>query len=379
MPDIQDSPSPASSGSTPAPDIKKDVIGSAFPSQPAKDSKPAPRTIKYPPLLLDKSQTILLDLEQKLGTKLLVYYTNHDSRITDEDVQFFFSHVRELPAESSLCLILISPGGSGTAAWRIANLLKNYCHNLTVIIPSQCASAATLLSLAADKILFGPAGYLTAIDTSLVHPLNPRFSERFEPTSISVDQVNRIKNFINEDLKNHPCSKSLSEILFEKIHPIVIGELERSSSLSKLIAINIMQLRNNVPSEEDQKRIADILNDSYPTHGYPIVLKEAQRIGLPAESTPSDLNTPLWDLTKLCSLISRKVVTNFSPDYYHLEGVPVMIESASKRTLFVASYDKRLGPRPGMGWLTENERSRWLVATPSENPAEKYKLSEIEL
>ncbi len=41
------------------------------------------------------------------------------------------------------------------------------------LVPLECASAATMIALGADRILMGPTAYLTAVDTSLNHALSP--------------------------------------------------------------------------------------------------------------------------------------------------------------------------------------------------------------
>jgi hypothetical protein len=365
------------------PDTKEGTFPEVKPSMPHRPVGPAdlkPITpIKYPPFLWEKSQTLIREIEQKLQHKVLVYFTHPEARINNEDVDYFYSHLRELQSGSNLSLILVSDGGSITAAWRIANVLRSFCHSLNVIVPSRCASAATLIALSAERVFFGPAGYLTAIDTSLTHPLNPRADERSAPCSISIDQINRVISFIEGDLKSHASSKSLSEILFEKIHPVVLGEIQRCSSLSKMVAINIMKLRVNPPTEEQQAAIANALNDSYPIHGYPIVLKEAQQIGLSAEPLPVELNPLLWELVKVYSLSSKKTITNFTSSYYHLEGLPVIIESTDKRTALSISFDKKFLPQPGLGWVTENDRTRWLSAVLDPQTPGKPKISEVEL
>lgn len=352
-----------------------------LPSPRPKEPTPATSLppIRFPPFFWSRSQQLIKQIEGQINSKLLIYFTYAGAMIDNDDVDYFFSHVKDLPPESSLSLVLISDGGSGQAAWRIANVLRQHCNQLTIIVPSRCASAATLLALSAEKILFGPAGYLTAIDTSLEHPLNPRPTEKEHPSRVSVDQINRVRDFINQDLKDHPCNKSVSEILFEKIHPVVLGELQRTSSLSKLLAKNMMSLRSNAPSPEEQSRLADKLNDAYPSHGYPIVYREAKQLGLPVEMLPPGLHSLFWEVVKLYSLTCKKVITNLSPSLSHLEHMPVVLESFGKRTFFSVSFDKRLMPQPGLGWVTENDKSRWLSATPDAKNLEKPKLSEIEL
>lgn len=378
MPDFNDKNFPDDQPSKPAdsplpPQLLK---SQAIPTPNPKLDTPKVQ-IKYPPFLWPQTQNVIKDLESKINSRVLVYYTHPSSQINNDDVEYFFSHVKELNPESSLTLILISSGGSGMAAWRIANVLRKYCQKLDVIVPSRCASAATLLSLSADTIYFGPAGYLTAIDTSLYHPLNPKASERGESVSVSVDQINKISNFINDDLNVHHSTKSLSEILFEKIHPIVLGELQRSSNLSKMIAKNMMKLRSAPVSEEEQERIVNVLNDSYPAHGYPIVLREAQQIGLPAQPLPEDLNSSVWELVKLYSLISKRATTIIDPELSHLEGIPVSIESAGRRTFFTISNDTRY--KPQFGRVMENDKSRWLSAITNPESNDKPLISEIEL
>lgn len=380
MPDINDPSAPLSRVGEG--EFKKTSLSPLLPPSRAEVS-PLPKEnpeaqIKYPLFLWKKTQPLINKIEEKLDSKVLVYFTHSSAMISNDDVDYFFSHVGGLKHEASLNLVLISSGGSGLAAWRIANVIRNYCQHLTVIVPSRCASAATLLCLSAEKIVFGPAGYLTAIDTSLEHLLNPRPSEREKPVSVSVDQINRVIEFIANDLKIHPGSKTLSEILFEKIHPAVFGELQRTSSLSKLIAMNMMKLRTNAPSDSEQSKIADLLNDSYPAHSYPIVLKEAQRIGLPAEQLPQELESSLWELVKIYSLISKGVTTNLSPVYSHFEGRPVLIESIGRRTFFSISYDKKL-LSPTLGWAKENDKTRWLTATLKPESLDKPEISEIEL
>jgi len=333
--------------------------------------------IKLPPFLWTKTQTIIKQIESQLNSKIIVYFTDNNSSIANNDVDYFFSHLSSLNQKESISLILISNGGSGLAAWRIANMIRNYCQNFNVIVPSRCASAATLLSLSADKIFISPSGYLTAIDTSLTHPLNPYNNVSMQKTVVSVDQINRIIKFIEKDISEHPCGKSVSEILFDKIHPIVYGELERTSSLSKLIAVNMFKLRQNPPSGEEIEKIANKLNEGYPTHSYPIVYKEAKELGLPVERSSSELDILLSNLVNLYSIASTRTYTHFDPTLFHLEHTPVFIESIDKRTFFAISYSSRLmGPN---NWKIENDKTKWLSCTTDAEKPEQPKIDPLNL
>ena len=63
-----------------------------------------------------------------------------------------------------LHLMLHSPGGDGETAIRIVRAAQSRCKELTVIVPDQAKSAATLLSLGAHHIMMGPASDLGPID-----------------------------------------------------------------------------------------------------------------------------------------------------------------------------------------------------------------------
>jgi len=57
---------------------------------------------------------------------------------------------------------------------------------------------------------------------------------------------------------------------------------------------------------DDPYKIEDIstqLNSNYPSHGYPITLKEAQKIGLQAQELGGEINTLLIELNTIYSEI----------------------------------------------------------------------------
>ena len=74
----------------------------------------------------------------------------------------------ELIYDASPCedlhVLLHSPGGDGEIAIRIVRAAQSRCKELTVIVPDQAKSAATLLSLGAHHIMMGPASDLGPID-----------------------------------------------------------------------------------------------------------------------------------------------------------------------------------------------------------------------
>lgn len=317
-------------------------------SPEAKPPQDKPQ-IKYPPLLWERTQSAIKEIESKIPGKALIYYTSKESQIADEDVEYFYTHLKTLGKHDIINLILISSGGSGMAAWRIANLLRDYCNTLQVIVPSRCASAATMLALSADKITMSPTGYLTSIDTSITHPLNP-LDKRGRPVGLSLDEILRAA----KDLKMGEIEKHM----FDYIHPVVWGALKRSEKLSEIIANNMLSMHREDPTLNTE--IINKLNQGYPTHGYPLVYRELKNFGLPIEKTHDELNDILFDLTRALNMISKVTMTNVSHAHDHLEAYMVNIESSDNRTMFIQSFDKFF---VNGGWQNENDRTGWVVVT----------------
>ena len=82
-------------------------------------------------------------------------------------VNYFEELVYDADPEQDLHILLSSPGGDGETAIRLVRSAQSRCRELTVIIPDQAKSAATLLALGADHLLMGP--------TSDLGPVDPQF------------------------------------------------------------------------------------------------------------------------------------------------------------------------------------------------------------
>ena len=66
--------------------------------------------------------------------------------------------------------------------------------------------------------------------------------------------------------------------LYKYLHPLVIGALDRASSLSLMLCREI--LGYHMQDRPKAERISRQLNSSYPAHQYPITSREARRLGL---------------------------------------------------------------------------------------------------
>ncbi len=84
--------------------------------------------------------------------------------IINRGVTLFEELIYDADPKEDLHLLLHSPGGNGEIAIRIARAAQSRCKELTVIVPDQAKSAATLLCLGANHIMMGAASDLGPID-----------------------------------------------------------------------------------------------------------------------------------------------------------------------------------------------------------------------
>ncbi|RMG07765.1 MAG: hypothetical protein D6728_16045 [Cyanobacteria bacterium J055] len=312
-----------------------------------------PPQINQPPICFPQTQELIQCLEEMLNATFLVYWTSPEGNVCQSDVEAFQEIFQKLGKQSEVYLFIKSEGGSGLAALRIVHLLRYYADRLKVLIPLDCASAATMIALGADEIHMGPLAYLTAIDTSITHQLAPidTYNSRI---SVSKEELMRaIQLWQKEANVNSPHPY---QALFNHIHPLVIGAVDRASSLSIKICTEI--LSHHMEDQELAEKISNHLNSDYPSHSYPITLREAKKIGLNIQALSTDTNKVLLELHRLYSQMGQKAFTYFDEKHYHnyeilniLEGRDIQIYYKNDLDYHYRSEERR--------WVRMNDESAW--------------------
>jgi ATP-dependent protease ClpP protease subunit len=139
----------------------------------AAQSEKANVKIKQPPVLFKKTQTIVNKIKEILGSQFLTYWNSHWGSVCGNDVIAFYELLEKIGSQEKIYLFIKSDGGDGEASLRIINLIRQYCDNITALIPLDCESAATTIAIGSNEICMGPMAHLTAVDTSLTHRLSP--------------------------------------------------------------------------------------------------------------------------------------------------------------------------------------------------------------
>jgi len=333
--------------------------------------------IKRPRSNIQSSQKIIKELEGILSTRIICYFIDSSSEISYTHADLFIDHLKNIGKKDSLSLVLVSSGGDSSTSLRIATIMREYCDNLVVYVPSICASAATVLALSANKIIMSPSGFLTSIDSSIRHPLNPKDPDG-KPVFVSVDQVNRALNFIKQEEDKLEKQKGPYLTLFEYVHPLALGAIDRYSSASELIAYKMMNMHpGSFQGEEDTARIAKHLVIGYPAHSFPILYDEAKKIGLPVEKVESEVADMLRSLVKTYNVATMPSTTHLASTYFRFESMPVVIESSGMRTSYRHMYFKRVNPATKT-WQIEDNNSQWVNIYPPEEGEKLAKMVPID-
>lgn len=312
----------------------------------APDPTISPKKVKQPPVLFGKTQTVLNRLSGLLGGPVISYWNNPRGSICASDVVAFSEILEQLGSHETIYLFLKSSGGSGQVSLRIVNLLRQHCQQLVALVPLECASAATMITLGANQILMGTTAYLTAVDTSLNHALSPvdRDNDR---VSVSLDELNRvIRRWRAEatDATDNPYKS-----LYSYVHPLVIGAVDRAESLSVMLCQEL--LAYHISNEATAHQIAATLNSKYPSHSYPILLNEAAKIGLNVAALPKEINRLLLELNQLYSEMGQKATTDFDEIRAHGNEILNILETQGLQVFFQNDKD----------WFYRSEERRWIT------------------
>lgn len=267
----------------------------------------------------DNRLPILRAVEKARESKALLYVTGDrpgmETQISPEVVDLFVDHLDELWPAKKISLILYTPGGSTAAAWRIVNLLRTFCDDLEVIVPSKALSAGTLISLGANRIVMTKQASLGPIDPSLNGPLNPPVpgGAPNHKASVSVEAVQGFLDVVQEQLavKDPQSLAAVWNHLSDKIHPLVLGQIFRTRSQIRTLAKRLLAYQG--VDEEKREGIISFLCSDSGSHDHSINRREARSMGLNIEIPSDELYAILKRLHQSVA-DTLKLRSPYSPD-----------------------------------------------------------------
>ena len=225
-------------------------------------------------------------LEENRKSKLLVYFTgdrqNMETQIAPDVLEYFSEHLDKINKVDKISLLLYTRGGDTMAAYSLVNLIRQFCTEFEIIIPSKARSSGTIISLGADKIMMTKQATLGPIDPSLNSPLNPQNPQiPNNPQAripVSVESIQGFFDLAKDELKLND-EKNLKDVLLnlaEKVHPLVLGNVYRSRTQIQMVARKLLQKQLGADKAEQIEKIISFLCSDSGSHDYAIYRNEAR-------------------------------------------------------------------------------------------------------
>lgn len=237
-------------------------------------------------------------LEKLRNSKLLVYITGDrpgmETQIHPEILDYFVDHLDPLGKVEKISLLLYTRGGNTLAAWSLVNLIRQFCKEFEVIIPSKAQSSGTLISIGANTVVMTKQATLGPIDPSLNGPLNPQNPQVPQNPAaripVSVESIKGYFELAKEDLKIEN-EQELTKVLLslsEKVHPLVLGDVYRSRTQIQMLAKKL--LSKQIKDKDRIEEIILFLTSDSGSHDYTIYRDEARdELGLNIEKPNDEL------------------------------------------------------------------------------------------
>lgn len=296
-------------------------------------------------------EELIKQIQEIRKSKVITYFTGDrpliaGSRIAEDAVRSLYEHLLSLGKQEKIDLFLYSRGGDVSVPWRIVTMFREFCEEFSVLIPYKSHSAATLISLGADKIFMGKKAELSPIDPTLVKMTGGETS--IPAQEISVEDVNSYITFLREkaNINDQSALSQMVSILANHLTPLTLGAVNRQNSHIRLVARKLLTARKEKLDEPKINSIIETLTEKIYSHGHAIGRKEAKEIGLPIEFPDEKLEIVLWnlylkyeDFLKLNETLDPLVILT-GREEEHLEDIHIaIIESENKTHVFPTIID----------------------------------------
>lgn len=278
-------------------------------------------------------------IEELRKSRVLLYVTgdrrNLETKIHSEVADFFADHLDTFCLPEKISLILYSRGGDTLAGWMIVNMIRLFCDEFEVIIPSKAHSTATLICLGADKIVMTKQATLGPIDPSVTTPLNPQVPGAPPMTRLPIS-VEAVAGYFelakNKKLMGIKEEVNLTNVflkLADQMHPVALGDVYRARTQIQMLAEKLLHL--HMKDKSAIKKIISVLCSESGSHDYTINRREAGGdLKLPVEKPNNELYNIIRDIHKDVRL-ELKLHEPFDPD---LElGISTSKEYSATRAL----------------------------------------------
>lgn len=218
-------------------------------------------------------QSLIKQYEDEYDCNLVVMI----DQVAPHSVTLLNECLDSVDPQKPLHLMLRSPGGDPETAIRLIRMCHGASSEFSVVVPEQAKSAATIMSLGADRIFMGPTSDLGPIDPQVVVPGRGYVSAK--------DLIAAYDSAL-EMVAKSPSTAALHAGLLGGIDATTVqfarSALERTGDIARQA---IVSNDNFTPEKVDSlcEGIQGPLIDSPKMHGAVVGAREAEQAGLTIE------------------------------------------------------------------------------------------------
>lgn len=221
----------------------------------------------------DRQQAIS-EYQNKFACKLVVMR----DAIFSRSVVRFEDLIYDASPETDLHVILASPGGSGETAVRLVRAAQARCKELTIIVPDQAKSAATLMALGAHCILMSA--------TSDLGPIDSQFPHGDELVLVSAKDIIAAVDDAAQKVQDAPNTFPIYASLLADVNALMVQQAR--SSLARNQDQLEEALKSNPDRSDDEVRklkdtLIELLIDRPRSHSALFSAQDAINAGLPVK------------------------------------------------------------------------------------------------
>jgi hypothetical protein len=253
---------------------------------------------------------LIREIEEARGSRLLVLIWGDregglQTIVAPDSHAVCFQNLEKMGHVEKLDVLLYTQGGQTLAAWGLANLIREYCDSLGVLIPHRALSAGTLFTLAADEIIMSRLGQLSPIDPSITSAFGPTVQVQAMPgqqqvVPISVEDVIGYIDLATKGagLKEERSISAVFDHLSSQVHPMALGAVYRSREQIVALADRLLSFHMKGDEEKEERdRIVARLTREMGSHDYLIGRTEAKTyLKLKVVDASSDLEQKMLAL-----------------------------------------------------------------------------------
>lgn len=263
-------------------------------------------------------QALIKEIQKKFARRIICYVSDIAVPIHREDTIGFAELLFNVPANTSLDLLLHTPGGDVDAAEKLISMVRTTVGTgrLRVIVPDFAKSAGTLMTLAADRIVMSDSSELGPIDPQI--SLNDGNGNRLPHSVLSyLDAYNTHTDTLRRNPNDVPA-----QIMLSKLDPTTVKLFEAARQRAQSQAEELLHRWMFQTEKGNFTKIAADLMDPkrWLSHGQMIGWQDAQDLGLLVDYLPPEHEEwrQYWLLYCLQRLAVRDRQKLFESDYASL-------------------------------------------------------------